>query len=52
MTDDRLMELTEARIEMYKELVRADVIGRLTGDEDLSEEIAEIQAKLGDRIDD
>jgi len=52
MSDNRLMELDEARIEMYKALIRADVIGRVTGDEDLSEEIAEIQAQLEERIND
>jgi len=50
MSDNRLMELDEARTEMYKALVRADVIGRVTGDEDLSKEIMEIQTQLEERM--
>lgn len=49
---ERLMDLDEARIELYKKLVEAEVISYYTRDEEIKNRCIELQDKLKEIIDD
>jgi len=47
---ERPKSLYEARIELYKSLVQAEVAAKYTGDEEIAEEVSRLQSNLKVKI--